>query len=42
MQGTEWQRRMKSLVPSYGESLVDNADLLRRVRARTLETLKLN
>lgn len=37
----EWQRRMKTLVPSYGESLVDNADLLRRVRTLTLETLKL-
>jgi malate dehydrogenase (quinone) len=41
MQDAEWQRRMKALVPSYGQSLVDDADLLRRVRARTLDILKL-
>jgi malate dehydrogenase (quinone) len=37
----EWQRRMKALVPSYGESLVDKADLMRSVRARSLDTLQL-
>jgi malate dehydrogenase (quinone) len=37
----EWQARMKELVPSYGQSLVDDADLLRAVRKRTLDTLKL-
>jgi malate dehydrogenase (quinone) len=37
-----WQQKMKTLVPSYGESLVDNADLLKEVRARTLKTLNLN
>lgn len=38
---TDWQQKMKALVPSYGESLVDNAELLAKVRARTLRTLKL-
>ena len=37
----EWQQKLKALVPSYGESLVHNADLLKQVRARTLKTLKL-
>lgn len=38
----DWQEKMKSLVPSYGESLIDNADLLRAVRQRTLATLGLS
>lgn len=37
-----WQDRMKTMVPSYGESLVDNESLLRDVRSRTLETLGLS
>ena len=37
----EWQERMKTLVPSYGQSLVKDADLLKQVRQRTLSTLKL-
>ncbi len=36
-----WQKKMKQLVPSYGESLIENADLLKTVRTRTLNTLKL-
>jgi malate dehydrogenase (quinone) len=36
-----WQNRIKQLVPSYGESLVENADLLKAVRSRTINTLKL-
>ena len=36
-----WQQKIKQLVPSYGESLIENADLLKTVRARTLKTLKL-
>lgn len=36
-----WQSKMKALVPSYGESLVTNADLLQSVRTRTLSTLGL-
>jgi malate dehydrogenase (quinone) len=37
----QWQSRMKELVPSYGQSLVDNEELLNSVRERTLSTLKL-
>ncbi|MES2502987.1 MAG: malate dehydrogenase (quinone) [Pseudomonadota bacterium] len=36
-----WQQKMKQLVPSYGESLIENADLLKTLRTRTLNTLKL-
>jgi len=36
-----WQERMRELVPSYGQSLVDDAELLHKVRERTLTTLKL-
>ncbi|MBU2953433.1 malate dehydrogenase (quinone) [Marinobacter sp. F3R08] len=37
----EWQGRMKELVPSYGQSLVEDEALLTKVRERTLSTLKL-
>jgi malate dehydrogenase (quinone) len=37
-----WQQKRKTLVPSYGESLIDDANLLKQVRERTLKTLKLN
>ena len=36
-----WQEKIKQLVPSYGESLIENATLLKQVRQRTLATLKL-
>jgi len=36
-----WQEKLKVLIPSYGESLVADAQLLRKVRQRTLETLRL-
>ena len=41
MQTTAWQSKMKKLVPSYGESLVDDTSLLKNIRQRTLKTLKL-
>ncbi|MGC8121776.1 malate dehydrogenase (quinone) [Marinobacter sp. VGCF2001] len=41
MKTPEWQARMKELVPSYGQSLVDDEALLTKVRARTLSALKL-
>ena len=41
VQSPEWQAKLKEMVPSYGQSLVENTDLLLEVRARTLETLKL-
>ena len=41
MKSDEWQAKMKEMVPSYGQSLVENTDLLLEIRSRTLETLKL-
>jgi malate dehydrogenase (quinone) len=37
-----WQTKIKQLVPSYGQSLTDDAQLLKSVRHRTLTTLQLN
>ncbi|MEO9275468.1 malate dehydrogenase (quinone) [Marinomonas sp. 5E14-1] len=37
----EWQEKMKEMVPSYGESLVESTDLLLSIRERTLTTLNL-
>jgi malate dehydrogenase (quinone) len=42
MQDANWLNQMKKMVPSYGVSLIENADLLRNVRARTSSTLGLN
>lgn len=36
-----WQDKLKALIPSYGESLVEDAALLHRVRQKTLDTLGL-
>jgi len=41
MNSTEWQSKMKVMVPSYGESLIEDKALLKQVRSRTLNTLKL-
>ena len=38
---SEWQEKMKTMVPSYGQSLVKNTDLLLSVREHTLTTLHL-
>jgi malate dehydrogenase (quinone) len=35
------QQTLKKLIPSYGESLIENAELLQRVRQHTLATLNL-
>lgn len=39
--GQGWQERLKELIPSYGESLVDNADLLNEIRPVVLRKLGL-
>lgn len=39
---TDWKARMKELIPSYGESLHDNPDLLKKTRARTLRVMQLD
>ncbi|HEY0907624.1 MAG TPA: malate:quinone oxidoreductase, partial [Methylophilus sp.] len=41
MQQADWQHTLKSLIPSFGESLIDDAGLLARVRKDTLSTLQL-
>ncbi|AHI28093.1 malate dehydrogenase (quinone) [Marinobacter similis] len=41
LKSAEWQERMRQLVPSYGQSLVEDEQLLTKVRERTLTTLKL-
>lgn len=38
----EWQAKLKEMVPSYGESLIEDRTLLKKVRARTLKTLDLD
>jgi malate dehydrogenase (quinone) len=36
-----WKAKLKEMIPSYGESLIENAELLKTVRENTLTTLKL-
>lgn len=38
----DWALKLKTLIPSYGESLIENTALLEKVRKRTLRTLKLD
>jgi len=38
---SEWKARLKEIIPSYGEDLKTNADLLNSIREHTLTTLKL-
>ena len=38
---SEWQNKLTTMVPSYGQSLIDNTDLLLKVRQHTLTTLEL-
>ena len=42
MNTEEWQHKIKEMIPSYGESLVENEALLREVRTKILATLHLN
>ena len=41
LNSAKWQEKIKQLIPSYGESLIENSGLLKQVRQRTLSTLKL-
>lgn len=41
MQAPQWQAKMQEMVPSYKKSLKEDAELLKRVRNRTLKTLNL-
>jgi malate dehydrogenase (quinone) len=37
----DWLPKLKEMIPSYGQSLIDNAELCRRVRAETAAVLHL-
>jgi len=37
-----WADKLKKLIPSYGQSLIDNPDLCQRVRAETSAVLNIN
>jgi malate dehydrogenase (quinone) len=37
-----WSSKLKQMIPSYGQSLIDNAALCRQVRAETAAVLNLN
>jgi malate dehydrogenase (quinone) len=37
----EWKSRLKEMIPSYGESLRNNPELIKRVRERNLTILNL-
>ncbi|MED5439734.1 MAG: malate:quinone oxidoreductase, partial [Pseudomonadota bacterium] len=36
-----WDKRLKKMIPSYGESLKNDAELLGRIRSEVLSTLKI-
>ncbi|CAN5534923.1 malate dehydrogenase (quinone) [soil metagenome] len=37
-----WETKLKEIIPSYGQSLIENAELCKRVRSDTAEVLHLN
>lgn len=41
LENDQWKVKLKEMIPSYGESLINDADLLGRVREDTLTTLNL-
>jgi malate dehydrogenase (quinone) len=38
----EWSARLRQMIPSYGQSLIDNPALCKQVRAETAAVLKIN
>ncbi|MGB1237393.1 MAG: malate:quinone oxidoreductase, partial [Pseudomonadales bacterium] len=42
LQQPQWQEKIKEMIPSYGQSLVEDEQLARRIRAHTQSTLKLS
>lgn len=42
LESTDWQNKIRLLIPSYKQSLIDDPELLKAVRQRTLTTLKLH
>jgi malate dehydrogenase (quinone) len=41
MNSPEWQAKMKQMIPSYGQSMADDAQLCHAMRAQTTEVLEL-
>jgi len=41
MNSTEWKIALKKMIPSYGESLIENGALLRKIRQHTTKILNL-
>jgi malate dehydrogenase (quinone) len=41
LKANRWLPKLKDMIPSYGESLIENAELSRRVRAETAAVLHL-
>jgi len=41
LENAGWDQKLKAMIPSYGESLIDDAELAKRVRSYTQETLNL-
>jgi malate dehydrogenase (quinone) len=37
-----WANKLREMIPSYGQSLIDNPDLCQRVRAETAAVLNIN
>jgi malate dehydrogenase (quinone) len=42
LKAEDWGMRLKKIIPSWGESLIDNADLCTRIRADTASVLHLH
>ncbi len=40
-QTAAWQSKIKEMIPSFGQSLIEDGDLLRKIRAYTTKVLKL-
>ncbi|WP_206166625.1 malate dehydrogenase (quinone) [Mammaliicoccus sciuri] len=38
----KWESKIKEIIPSYGESLIEDTDLLKKTRKQTAEALELN
>lgn len=42
MKSDQWQSKLKEMIPSYGQSLNNNPELAKQIRAKTNQILKLN
>ncbi len=42
LENGDWKEKLKAMIPSYGESLIEDVELLKTVRTDTLKVLNLN